>query len=99
MKINGTGGIDPTKAYTAQLKKENTEVKNKADGQVHGDTLEISKEARKIQNYKGMLAEIPEVREDLVASLKQRIKDGSYQPDTEKIAAALVKENRLDKIK
>lgn len=99
VKINGTGGIDPIKAYMTQMKKENTEVNTKADGQVRGDTLEISTEARKIQNYKGMLAELPEVREDLVASLKQRIQEGSYRPDSEKIAAALVKESRLDKIK
>lgn len=99
MKINGTGGIDPIKAYSTQLKKDNAEVKNKADGQVRGDTVEISTEARKIQNYKGILTEMPAVREDLVASLKQKIQDGSYRPDSEKIAAALIEESRLDKIK
>lgn len=99
MKINGTGGIDPIRAYTTQLKKENTEVKGKTGGQVRGDTLEISTEAQVVQKYKGLLDEIPAVREDLVASLKQRIQDGSYRPDSEKIAAGLVEERILDKLK
>ena len=99
MKINGTGGIDPIKAYATQLKKENAEVKNKAGGQVRGDTLEISTEAKNVQKYKGMLDEIPAVREDLVASLKKSIQDGSYRPDSEKIASGLAEETLLDKIK
>lgn len=97
MKVNGTGGIDSIKAYSAQLKK--AEVKHKAGGPVRGDTLEISPEARKVQSYRGMLDEIPTVREDLVASLKQRIQDGSYRPDSEKIAAGMVRDRLLDKVK
>lgn len=99
LKINGTGGIDHIKAYTKQQQKETDEVKNKPGGQIRGDTLEISTEARRMQKYKGMLAEIPAVREELVDSLKQRIKDGSYRPDSEKIAAGLIEENLSDKIK
>lgn len=99
MKINGTGGIDPIKAYTAQLKNKNSETKTRAGGEVHSDTLEISAKARKIQHYKGKLAEIPAVREELVASLKQKIQDGTYQPDSKKIAAGLLEEISLDKIK
>lgn len=98
MKINGTGGIDPIKAYTTQLKRENATVKHKAGGQVRGDTLEISTEAKNVQKYKELLEEIPAVREDLVAALKQKIAAGSYRPDSEKIAAGIVEEQRLDKV-
>jgi negative regulator of flagellin synthesis FlgM len=97
VKVNGTGGIDPIKAYTAQINNKTAEAKTKTGGKVCSDTLEISTEARKMQNYKVKLAEIPAVREELVASLKQRIQEGSYQPDVEKIAAGLLEEIHLDK--
>lgn len=99
MKINGMSGLDHLKAYAAQLKKENTEAINQTAGQIQGDTLEISTEARDMQNYKAMLNEVSDVREDLVNSLKQKIQDGTYQPDSEKIATGLIMERLLDRAK
>lgn len=96
MKVNGTGGIGAIKAYSAQLKK--AEANKKTSDQARGDSFEISPEARKVQNYKGMLDEIPAVREDLVASLRQRIKDGTYRPDSEKIASRIMQERLIDKV-
>lgn len=98
MKVNGMGGIDPIKNYMSQLQKRNAGENDKISTQDRGDTLEISAEAKKMQNYKGMLDKIPAVREDLVASLKQKIENGSYRPDSEKIAAGIVEERRLDKV-
>lgn len=95
MKINGTGGIDPIKAYTAQLKKAG--VKDKTGGQSRGDTFEISPEAMKIQTYRDKLAEIPATREDLVASLKQKVQEGTYKPDGSSIAEGIIRERLLDK--
>ena len=98
MKINGAGGVDPITAYSTQQKKDKAEIQNQKNGQVRGDTLQISTEARQIQRYKTKLAELPAVREELVASLKQKIVDGTYKPDKDKIAAALLEERRLDRI-
>lgn len=91
MKINGTG-IDPIKIYTAQLKKLDAEAQNRADKQNQCDKLDISAEAKNLQKYKGLLAEVPAVREELVASLKQKIQDGSYRPESEKIATGIIEE-------
>ncbi len=91
MKINGTG-IDPIKIYTAQLKKADAEARNQADKQIQCDKLDISSEAKNLQKYKGLLAKVPAVREELVASLKQKIHDGTYRPDSEKIAAGIIEE-------
>lgn len=95
VKINGTGGIDAVKAYSAQQRK--ADAKNKAVGQDRGDTLEISPEARRVQVYKGLLDGIPAVREDLVASLKKQVADGTYQPDSKKIASGILQESIMDK--
>jgi negative regulator of flagellin synthesis FlgM len=94
VKINGTGGFDAIKAYSSQLKK--ADANKKASEQARGDTIEISPEAREMRSYRPMLDKLPPVREDLVVSLKQRIQDGTYQPDDEKIAAGVIKESRLD---
>jgi negative regulator of flagellin synthesis FlgM len=97
VKINGSSGVDPITAYSAQQKKDKVEIQNKQNGAVRSDTLQISTEARQMQHYKVKLAELPAVREELVASLKQKILDGTYKPDQDKIAAALLEERRLDR--
>lgn len=98
LKIEGPGGIDPLKAYTSQLKqKEKAETKIAASEGAHHDTLEISPEARQMQLYKRALDDMPAVREDLVASLKQKILEGSYKPESEIIADGIIEERLLDK--
>lgn len=97
MKINGPGGIGPLKAYISQIKKEKAVIIEQKDGQTLGDSVEISKEAMEIQTYRNLLDKIPEVREDLVAALRQSIQDGTYRPDSEKIAAGIISDRRLDK--
>lgn len=96
MKINGPGGIGPIKAYTSQIKKDKAGSKEKA-GESQTDRLEISKEAMEVKSYRSALDNIPAVREDLVTALKQSIDEGSYQPDSEKIAAGILKEKLLDR--
>lgn len=96
MKINGTGGIDPIKAYTANIKSPKPEVKENIE-KVQEDKLEISPEARQIQTYLARLEKLPEVREDLVASLRKRIREGTYVPDSKKIASGLIEERLMDK--
>ncbi len=95
MKINGPGGLGPIKAYTSQIRKDKAGSKEKA-GESQADTLEISKEAMELQSFRSALDNIPEVREDLVTDLKQRIDEGSYQPDSDKIAAGILREKFLD---
>jgi negative regulator of flagellin synthesis FlgM len=97
VKINGPGGLGPIKAYTSQMKKDQAVQKEQNEGQISGDKVEISKEAMEIQSYRNMLDKLPAVREDLVAALKQSIQDGSYQPDSEKIAAGIISDRHADK--
>ncbi|OPX94322.1 MAG: Anti-sigma-28 factor, FlgM [Pelotomaculum sp. PtaB.Bin104] len=93
MIIKGTNGFDAAKAYAAQLQKQEKANANKnySDNKVErADILDISPEARQAQIYRAALKEIPEVREDLVASIKKRIQEGTYKPDAGKIADGIL---------
>lgn len=96
MKINGAGGMDPLQAYRASVKNEKPEARH-TTGEVQGDTLEISPQARKIQFYLSRLEALPAIREDLVASIKERLREGTYVPDSKKIASGIIEERNMDK--
>ncbi|ACV61589.1 anti-sigma-28 factor, FlgM [Desulfofarcimen acetoxidans DSM 771] len=95
MKIS-QNGFNPIKAYTS-LVKEKDKIKQPATGNVQADKLEISSQAKEIQMVRSKIAELPSVREDLVAELKQRIQDGTYKSSGEKIADGIIEERLLDK--
>ena len=95
MKIT-QGGLNPIRAYTSQVTGKD-KVKQPANSGIQADTFEISSKAKEMRLYREKLAELPVVREDLVADLKQRIQAGSYEPSGDKIAAAIIGERSLDK--
>ena len=64
------------------------------------DTVVISDAAKKVQEARAQLDDIPDVREDKVAELRNQIQNGTYQVDAEKTADKLLKEhlrNAVDK--
>ena len=64
------------------------------------DTVVISEAAKKVQEARAQLNDIPDVREDKVAELRNQIQNGTYQVDAEKTADKLLKEhlrNAVDK--
>jgi negative regulator of flagellin synthesis FlgM len=95
MKISA-GGFYPIKAYTSQV-KEKDRVKQSDTCNISADKVEISSQAKEMQMVRSKLAEIPGVREDLVADLKQRIQNGTYEPSGEKISNGIIQERLLDK--
>ena len=95
MKIS-QGGLNPIKAYTSQVIGKD-KAKQAAYVSMQTDKLEISSRAKEMQVFRSKLAELPIVREDLVADLKQRIQEGSYKPSGDKIADAIIKERFMDK--
>ena len=55
-----------------------------------GDALELSGEAQLIQRAETAVRNAPDVREQVVAQLRQRIQDGSYAVDDQAVAAKLI---------
>jgi negative regulator of flagellin synthesis FlgM len=55
-----------------------------------GDTVQLSPEAQRLQEAPDKLNAQPAVDQERVAKLKQSIADGSYQVDSQRVAAKLL---------
>jgi negative regulator of flagellin synthesis FlgM len=62
------------------------------------DTVEISDTAKRIQEARKQLDEIPDIREDKVAQLKRQIDNGTYAINAEKIADKMIKEGLINEL-
>jgi negative regulator of flagellin synthesis FlgM len=76
---------DKNKAGPAEEKAENAAAKT--------DTVVISDAAKRIQEARAQLDEIPDVRADKVTELRNQIQNGSYEINAEKTAEKLLKEH------
>ena len=54
------------------------------------DQLQISSIGKDIQTAKAAVSGASDIREDLTASIKQQVQDGSYSVDTESFASKLL---------
>lgn len=61
--------------------------------------VDISEEAQEVVRLKRAIAELPEVREDLVNSLKERIQRGEYKVSGEEIAELMMRRAVADRIR
>jgi negative regulator of flagellin synthesis FlgM len=84
MKINNiqAGKINQ---YYKQLQQKQTE-KNKTQN----DSTQISAKAKEIMTARAELKEMPQVREEKVAALKEKVQSGNYQVDSKKLAAKIL---------
>ncbi|MHB8917498.1 MAG: flagellar biosynthesis anti-sigma factor FlgM, partial [Desulfocucumaceae bacterium] len=61
------------------------------------DTLELSVQAREMQEIQAGLRETKDVRDEKVDRIKKEIEAGTYRMDARKIAEGIIKERLLDK--
>ena len=54
------------------------------------DTFSLSSTHDQVQSLTASLAGVPEVRAHLVAALQQRVNSGNYQPNSGKVADAIL---------
>ena len=75
-----------------QVYKPKQSAKNKqADAaSLSSDQLQISSVGKDFQIVKSAVAAAPDVREDIVASIRAKIDDGTYQVDTSAFADKLL---------
>jgi len=57
-----------------------------------GDTVQLSSKHGEIQQLAAQVADVPDVRVDRVAPLQAKVQSGEYQPDSQKVAAAMLAE-------
>ncbi|MCM1213597.1 MAG: flagellar biosynthesis anti-sigma factor FlgM [Lachnospiraceae bacterium] len=61
------------------------------------DQLQISTAGRDYQTAKSAVAAVPDIREDLVASIRSRIDNGTYQVSTSAFAEKLL--SKMDEMR
>ena len=98
MEINGNQSIgidayvnqvqDKNKVGTPDNKPEKTAVK--------ADTVVLSDAAKRVQEARRQLDDIPDVREDKVSQLRSQIQNGTYEINADKIAGKMIKEGLLN---
>jgi len=94
MEIVKNQGIQ-VDAYVNQLqdtKKADQAADQAKESATKTDTVVISDAAKRIQEARAKLDDIPDVREEKVADLRNRIQNGTYQADADKTAEKLLKE-------
>ncbi|MDA8028933.1 MAG: flagellar biosynthesis anti-sigma factor FlgM [Nitrospiraceae bacterium] len=57
---------------------------------VESDVLEISGPARQVARLREELSKVPEVREERIAELRERIKDGTYSVPARLVAKKMI---------
>jgi negative regulator of flagellin synthesis FlgM len=100
MEIENNHGIQ-INAYVNQVQERNKvdSSNNKPEkSTAKADTVVISDAAKRIQEAKVQLDNIPDVREEKVAQLKEQVDNGTYQVDAEKTADKLIKEHLINDI-
>jgi len=80
----------------AQVQKTAPAAQQETPPHAKGDTVELSEEAKALNRMEKALADIPDVREDKVAAIKQQLNQGTYRVDGQKIAVNMMKESVLN---
>jgi len=94
-------GIKDTTAQMIQQYQKNDAMRQESDKAVVGvaapeEKVDLSTKARDVQSIKNALAGIPDIREEKVQELRNRIDAGTYNVSGEKIAGKIVGESLLD---
>jgi len=84
----------------------NVQGKKKIDGPtehdpqsvVKEDKVDISRTAREVKKARAQLDNVPDIREEKVAEVKNEIDNGTYRIDGKKIAINMIRESLIDEI-
>jgi len=82
LKVTGSRGFDPVKLYSQTAGKAN---RAERQGEVRPDEVSISDEGKVMHRAMQVLSSIPDVREEKVQSVRQRIQAGTYEASGKEI--------------
>ena len=88
-------------AYVKQIsqqQKEDAASKPGVKPVEKADTVQISEEARELQEAQKVSENIPDVEVEKVAEIKKKIENGTYEVKPDKIAENMVKDSLLNEI-
>lgn len=102
MEITGNNPFARVDAYVKNIGKEKNRVQNSPDEAPKGGLLEdrvaLSPEAKRVQEVKKILDSLPDIREEKVAEIKERIENGTYRVDSGEVASGIIKEFLLNEL-
>lgn len=98
-RANSFGKID---GYVKQVNRDKVKSGAVSDDQSSnkilpsGDSVALSPQAKIMQEAIKVLETLPDVREEKVAQIRERIEEGTYQVDGKKIAEKMIKESVMN---
>ncbi len=98
MEITGKkplAGYERFVNHIEQNKRTETSQAKKNKAAFEGDKVELSPQAKQIQEAKKLIKGIPEVRQSKIDAIKQQIENGTYKVDGNKIAVNLLRESLI----
>jgi negative regulator of flagellin synthesis FlgM len=104
MRIQGdesvrAASITPASAVSGQQGSASHASTDSTESGSPAATVDFSSQAQQIQNAKAAVDAVPDVREDLVASLKQRVDSGTYHVNASDIADMMLRRTTADQVK
>ncbi|HZJ92004.1 MAG TPA: flagellar biosynthesis anti-sigma factor FlgM [Thiopseudomonas sp.] len=83
------GPLNPAKV-DMQGSTQNSSLEKTPKPATSGESVQLSKDARQLQNLSAKIADMPSIDSEKVAQLKQAIADGSYQVDSQRVASKML---------
>ena len=96
--------IKDTTAQGIQKYQKSDPVRNEGDKPVSGgaaiatERVDLSAKAKEFQRIRQIVDQTPDVREEKIQELKDRIESGNYTVDSGKVAAKMLGESLIDTI-
>jgi negative regulator of flagellin synthesis FlgM len=87
------------RAVSTQLRADKAEQAKKGGNIARsGDSATISDKAAELNKFKEILAQMPDVRQDKLADLAERINSGQYKPPSDKVAEKMLLRGLADSL-
>jgi negative regulator of flagellin synthesis FlgM len=93
--------IDDAAIQAVQQYQKTEKVQEESGPKVSGsaapeEKVNLSTKARDIQQLRDAVSQLPDVREDMVRELKDKVDQGAYDANGQRIAEKMVSESLLD---
>lgn len=96
MNIKNLTGLNPYNNRKVQEGAKPQQASNSSSSQsarASGDQVQLSPEARLLGTAHAEAEQAPDVRQDKVRELKEKVRNGTYKPDVKKAAANLIRDD------
>lgn len=92
--VNNISGITPTQNNTSRSRERPQGVAEQANtvsqsAKPSSDKVDLSTEAKKLQDIEAGLKRLPEVDHEKVAHIKEALREGNYSVDPQRLAAKI----------